>query len=306
MQLTRYSDAASHSHTNPTASTISLTATRVPATPAADRTFGTVELVEAIFAEVPLEDLLIAMRTCKSFCVIIKTSKAVMKDKFWLSLDMPADDVEDDAESHEIEHHRADEVDVVMGDNKDEAGAAEVPMADEEMHGVEDSADEHATEEVEDEDEEEEEEEPDPIVPEVIVTSPFRTHTSFTIPGTKLKESFAIEMTDCDNSRGAWVSAKGSIVVSYRLSKYPHDFDTNIKIRTDSSSELWRRIPLADVRGEFEVISNAENFKHQRLRRFPGGSTLGDMYCWLIDEATSSAVSPVEQPGRGYPNARAA
>lgn len=54
-------------------------------TPASDKVFGTRELAEMILTELPLADLLSAMRVCTDFYDAIKTTKAIIRNKCWLS-----------------------------------------------------------------------------------------------------------------------------------------------------------------------------------------------------------------------------
>lgn len=56
-------------------------------TPAADRVFDTVELAETILScsVLSFSDLHSAMRVCKTFCIIIKTSRTVLGDRVWIS-----------------------------------------------------------------------------------------------------------------------------------------------------------------------------------------------------------------------------
>ena len=96
----------------------------------------------------------------------------------------------------------------------------------------------------------------------------------------------------------AGVEDGDTAMVDYEYFKKPHGLDTEIKVYTSSSDELWRRIQLTDLSGgvkvrvfftpwELEIGDGV-----QSSRTFPGTSTLGDLSVWLSDEAAGFPEPP--------------
>lgn len=179
IELTRRSSTAMHP--------ASLTDIRAPNTPAADQVLSTVELAEMILGELSLQDLLIAMRACKTFCEIAKTSKAVMQGRVWLFLD---DEPAEDAEGEEDDDEQSDESDESV--ESDDSGDT---TEDEDSHGSE-GYDEYDEYDVDNEDDEDDEDEGYDFHRQIYMDPSFKDYLSFTVPTTEHHDGFAFEMID--------------------------------------------------------------------------------------------------------------
>lgn len=232
----------------------------------------------------PLEDLLVAMRTCKSFCVVVKTSKAVMRNKHWLSLDLAGDE--------------CDENKVGIGGNEGVSGADDI-AGKEAGDGPEDGGEDEY-----DKDDDDHEE----VFPEAIIAPSFKTRLSFIVPKTTEKDEFTIEMSNHEDAglKDGAHPVHDQIFLVYRASMYPNRQDTNIRINANDISELWRRVPLSDERVGVVVLLHGQSGNQLGCKHFAPRSTLGDLYVWLGEEAAASGELPYDQPGDHYLNTRLA